>query len=317
MATGLEVIYFLVSLVVTLYAAAVFAGRLDRLGARLGLPESLLGLLTAAGADAPELATAIAALATGAKGVGLGVVIGSNVFNLGAMIGLSAIVAGGVALRREALALEGGIALGVTGAVCLLGFGLVPAWAALTLALALLVPYVVVIARAEPDAAVLGEPHRRDPPHGRALVEPLLTIPPALAAIVLGSIGMVHASLHLADRAGIPKPLVGTLLLAVLTSLPNAYTGLRLGRAHRGSALVSETMNSNTINLVGGIVVPAIVVGFGARFSNLAAGDAVWLLVATGVTIALLARRGGIGRKGGAALIVSWLGFAAVQGIFG
>ena len=81
-------VYFLVALIATLYAAAVFADRLDRLGARLGLPEALLGLLAAAGADAPELAAAITALATGAKGVGLGVVVGSNVFNLGAMLGV-------------------------------------------------------------------------------------------------------------------------------------------------------------------------------------------------------------------------------------
>jgi hypothetical protein len=37
-------VYFVESLIATLYAAAVFAERLDRLGARLGLPEALLGL---------------------------------------------------------------------------------------------------------------------------------------------------------------------------------------------------------------------------------------------------------------------------------
>ena len=84
---------FVVSLGATLDAAAVFAERLDHLGERLGLPEGLLGLLTAAGADAPELATAIAALVTGPKSAGSGVVVGSNVFNLGAMVGVSALLA--------------------------------------------------------------------------------------------------------------------------------------------------------------------------------------------------------------------------------
>jgi hypothetical protein len=37
-------VYFVECLIATLYAAAVFAERLDRLGARLGLPEALLGL---------------------------------------------------------------------------------------------------------------------------------------------------------------------------------------------------------------------------------------------------------------------------------
>jgi cation:H+ antiporter len=317
--TGLESVYFVVSLVVTLTAAAIFADRLDRLGARFGLPEALLGLLTAAGADAPELASAIAAVATGAKGVGLGVVVGSNVFNLGAMVGLSALVAGCVKLRPQTLALEGGVALGVTGAVCLLGFGVVPGWAALVLSLAVLGPYVAVIALARHEdafVAALGEPHRARPPHGRALWEPLLVIPPAIAAIVLGSIGMVHAALRLGQRAGLPSVLVGTLLLAVLTSLPNAFTGVRLGRSGRGSALVSETMNSNTINLVGGVAAPAVLVGFGS-FSGLVRADLVWLVAATVAAVALLARPGGMRRTGGALLIASWLAFAVVQGVFG
>ena len=317
MSNGLAGVVFVLALIATLYAAAVFADRLDHLGARLGLPESVLGMVTAAGADAPELASAIAALATGAKGVGLGVVIGSNVFNLAAMLGVSALVAGAVTLRREALALEGGVALGVTGAVCLFGFGVVPAWTALVLALAILVPYVIAIARAERGSPVLGEPHRRRPTHGRALWVPLATIPPALAVIVLGSVAMVHTALQLADRAGLPRVLVGTLLLAVLTSLPNAYTGVRLGRARRGSALVSETMNSNTINLVGGVAVPALFVGFGSHFSGLETAGVAWLLAATGLALALLARPGGLRRTGGGLLLASWAGFAAVQGIFG
>ena len=326
MSTAVQGVYFVASLTATLLAAAVFADRLDRLGERLGLPEALLGLLTAAGADAPELAAAVTALVTGAKGTGLGVVLGSNVFNLGAMVGLSALVAGSVTLRRETLVLEGGVAGGVTVAICLLGFGVVPSWAALALALALLVPYVVVIALAEGHTLslrrrrllrrALGEHHRRGHPRGRELWEPLLVIPPAVAAIVLGSIGMVHSSLRLADRVGMPQVLVGVLLLAVLTSLPNAFTGVRLGRARRGSALVSETMNSNTINLVGGIAVPALFVGFG-HFSGLLTVDVGWLLAATALAAALLWRRGGMRRGGGALLLLSWVGFAVVQGIFG
>ena len=53
---------FLVSIGVMLAASAVFARRLDHIGLRLGLPEALLGLLTALAADAPELASAITAL---------------------------------------------------------------------------------------------------------------------------------------------------------------------------------------------------------------------------------------------------------------
>jgi cation:H+ antiporter len=305
--TGLAAVYFLVSLVATLYAAAVFAERLDHLGERLGLPEGLLGFLTALGADAPELSTAIVALATGANAVGFGVVVGSNVFNIAAMIGLSAIACGRVRIERDALALEGGVALGVTLAAVLFAFGLLPAWATVALEAAILVPYAAVAFRRELE-------ERRHTP--KVDVRALLLIPPALAVIVLGSIGMVHAALRLGDAADVPKVLVGVLVLAVVTSLPNAYTGVRLGRARRGSALVSETMNSNTINLVGGLAIPALFVTAHVR-SGLERADGVWLLAATVLALGFLAPRRGMGRVGGVVLVASWAAVAIVQGIVG
>ena len=73
---------------------AVFARRLDHVGLRLGLPEALLGLLTALAADAPEISSAISALVQHEHAVAVGVVVGSNAFNLAAMLGLSAVVTG-------------------------------------------------------------------------------------------------------------------------------------------------------------------------------------------------------------------------------
>ena len=85
--TAALVALFVASLAVTLAAAGFFARRLDQVGLRLGLPETLLGLLTAVAADAPEVSSAVAALIKGKHSAGVGVVVGSNVFNLAAMIG--------------------------------------------------------------------------------------------------------------------------------------------------------------------------------------------------------------------------------------
>src|SRR2546423_15697891 len=97
-----EAAVFVLSFAVTIAAAAFFARRLDAVGLRLGLPETLLGLLTALAADAPEVSSAVAALVKGEHSVGVGVVVGSNVFNLAAMFGLGALVAGQITVRREA-----------------------------------------------------------------------------------------------------------------------------------------------------------------------------------------------------------------------
>jgi len=52
---------------------------------------------------------------------------------------------------------------------------------------------------------------------------------PAIALITVGSLGMVQAALTLADRWDVPDVVVGMVILAWLTSLPNAFTAFRLG----------------------------------------------------------------------------------------
>jgi cation:H+ antiporter len=308
---------------VTLAAAAFFARRLDRVGLRLGLPETLLGLLTALAADAPEVSSAIAALVRGEHDVGVGVVLGSNVFNLAAMVGISAIICGGIRIRREALAVEGAVGVAATVVVGLLILKVLGAWATLVLLALVLVPYLALLAAGparapRPLRRFFGEPHRPDHvlAHGERVLVPALMLLPALAIIVLGSIGMVDAALRLAGRWSVPDVIVGILVLAILTSLPNAFTAARLALQGRGSALVSETLNSNTINLVFGVAIPALFIAIGST-SALTRFSLGWLLLMTLVVLALLARRRGVGRSAGLAILLLYAVFVVVQIVAG
>ena len=72
---------------------------------------ALLGLVTALGADAPhapEISSAVACLHADVRAVGLGVVLGSNIFDLAALLRLSAALAGA---RCVVLVRGGGVAL--------------------------------------------------------------------------------------------------------------------------------------------------------------------------------------------------------------
>jgi cation:H+ antiporter len=304
---------------VTLLAASFFARRLDQVGLRLGLPETLLGLLTALAADAPELSSAIAALVKGAHSVGVGVVLGSNVFNLAAMVGLSAVICGRIRLHREALAVEGAVGLAVTLIAAALVTKLFGAAVTLVLLALVLLPYLLLLSLGPARATrrlrgFFGESHRPDHKlqHGEALLVPALTLLPALAVIVAGATGMVTAALDLADRWSLPDVIVGIVVLAILTSLPNAFTAVRLALQGRGSALVSETLNSNTINLVGGLAVPALFVSVSST-SGLTLFDLGWLVAMTVAVLLLLGRREGIDRSGGIAILLLYAVFVVVQ----
>ena len=317
---------FLVSLIVTLAAARLFARRLDRLGVRFGFPEALIGLLTALAADGPEISSALFALFKGAHDVGVGVLVGSNGFNLTAMIGLSALLTGRVRLPREVLLLEGTVALLVTVVAGALLLGWLSPGIAAGCGVLVLIPYLVLVlvgARlldrhadrprslaARLAGALHEHPGPERPPD--ALTNPthhlLALIVLDVAVIVAGSAGMVQTALTLADHWHISGAILGVLILGPLTSIPNAATAVRLGRAGRGAALVGETFNSNTINLAAGVIIPSLFVTL-AAISTVGKVQLGWLLVATLLTLFLLGRPGGMRRAGAAALIVMYFAF--------
>jgi cation:H+ antiporter len=303
--------------VVTLAAAGLFADRLDHIGPRIGLSEPLVGLLTALAADGPEISSAVIALAAGEKAVSMGVVLGSNAFNLAAMVGLSAILAGRIHLSRRSLLVEGAVAMlavVISGALIL---GLVSAGVAVAAFALVAVPYLVLLGRGRLHTS-FAEHRERDrtiaaiPDPQQAMWKVIVLIVIAVAMIILGSEGMVRTALSMASHWHLSHALVGVLILAILTSLPNAFTAIRLGTSDRGTALVSETLNSNTINLAGGVMLPALIVGLGAA-SGLVRFDLGWLTAMTVFTLLLLARRDGARRLDGWLLIGLYLVFVAVH----
>jgi cation:H+ antiporter len=102
-----DVLLFAAGVAASLAASWLLVSRLERLGERAGFSEAWLGLVAALAADAPEITSAVTALARGQPSVGAGVVIGSNVFNLAALLGLAAVVAGRIAFHRRVVLLAG------------------------------------------------------------------------------------------------------------------------------------------------------------------------------------------------------------------
>lgn len=321
MSPALAVPLFLVSLAVTLVAARLFASRLDRLGVRFGFPEALIGLLTALAADGPEISSALFALFKGAHDVGVGVLVGSNGFNLAAMIGMSALLTGRVRLARETLLLEGAVGLLITlFAAALLLRWLSPGGAVVLSALTL-VPYLALVlggsrlrgrhlrrlARALHEHA---ESERPPDPSTNPTHHLLALIVVDVILIVAGSAGMVEAALSLAGSWHISNAVLGVLILGPLTSIPNALTASRLGLAGRGAALVGETFNSNTINLGFGVIVPSLFVTF-TVVTTTGKLQLAWLVAATLATLASLARPGGMRRLDAVVLIILYFAFVA------
>ena len=253
----MAIVAFAAGAVVSLGTSWLLVTRLERLGARLGFSEALLGLLAALAADAPEITSSVTALVHHQRAVGSGVVIGSNVFNLAALLGLGAVVAGRIGLHRRVVALGGAVALW-TALVCVASVtGRLPVGLGLALVLVVLVPYVALLATGHAPVVALRLPPRWSAWLASAVVEEEGELDVAIrprrgtgsdAAVTMVSLGMIVGASVVMERAAstvgqehrIAGIVVGGLVLAAVTSLPNAVAGVYLAARGRGAAMLEH-----------------------------------------------------------------------------
>jgi cation:H+ antiporter len=311
----------------SLAASTVLVTRIERLGERFRLTEAMLGLAAALAADAPEITSAAAALAHGQRAVGVGVVLGSNVFNLAALLGLGAVVAGSISLHRRVIILEGAVGLWMAAVSIAALAGLIGPVTGLLLVLAILLPYA--------GLSALRSPHRsrvRMPPALRrwlaeAITEEEAEVSPALhpsaarprdgisaltgaaalIVVIAASLAMERAATSLGTRLAVPGIVTGGIVLAAITSLPNAVTAVYLARRGRGAATLSEAMNSNTLNVAFGLFLPAALTGLSPGGSS--AQVATWYAALTLAVLAVAFRGSGLSRRAGALIIAAYAAF--------
>jgi cation:H+ antiporter len=309
------------ALAVALFSSDRLVHHLAGLGALLRMSAGLLGLLVALGADGPEVTSALIALAQGHADIGLGVVIGSNIYNLAGLLGLSAILAGAIFTGRHRLSLDGATNLIMT--VLLVSLVLLPSLhrllgAFLLLALGL---YSVTEARmSSPESpsgrAERGSENDQEVHAGAAAVSSpnrlILYSVAAATGIIVGSYGLVSASIALGPAAGIPSSIIGTFILPVTTSLPNTWAAISLARRGLASATIATTFNSNSINAAVGTGLPSLFFSVHASHATRVI-DMPWLLGMTVVALVLVATRGSLARWEGSLVLALYAAFVVVR----
>jgi cation:H+ antiporter len=318
---------FISAAAVSLSTSWLLVSRLERIGARIGLSEALLGMLAALAADAPEITASVTALAGHNARIGAGVVIGSNVFNLAALLGVSAVVAGEIRLHRRVIVLEGTVAL-LIATLCLgVVLGGPGPGVGLLVAACVLVPYLFVSGVSAQRLGRFGLPQGWVRWLSEAVVEEEQELEPAIhprragtvdvtvavlamVVVVGASVAMELTASTLGSRHDVPEIVTGALILAGVTSLPNAVSALYLAVRGRGAATLSIALNSNAINVTAGLLLPGVIVGLGAP-SGQGTLVAAWALGLTAMTLLCAYVSRGLRRAHGALIIAGYLAFVA------
>ena len=259
---------FLAGLVALVAGADLLVRGASRLALSFGISPLVVGLtIVAFGTSAPEMAVSAGAVLNGQTGLAMGNVVGSNIFNVLFILGLSALITPlvvhvqlirqevpimiGASLLVLVLALDGTLGL-FDGALL---FGLLLAYTG----------FLVVQSRrasreaqAEFDAEI--QPASPDAWDARLPVQ-LALIAAGLALLVLGSDWLVSAAVFFAQSLGVSDLVIGLTIVAAGTSMPEVATSIMAALKGERDIAVGNVVGSCTFNLLGCLGLSGLLAG--------------------------------------------------------
>ncbi len=238
----------------------------SRLAAALGISPLVIGLTVVAyGTSAPEAAVTLQSGLEGRADLALGNVVGSSIFNVLVVLGISALIVPLVVSQRL-VRIEVPLLVGVSGLVLLLGLDgdIGRGDGALLVAGAIAYTFFAVRRSRREESAVADQYAREyGPPRRpvRLVTGHLALVVLGLGLLVLGSRWLVDGAVAVARSLGMSELVIGLTIVAVGTSLPEVATSLVAALRHERDIAVGNIVGSNLFNLLaalglGGLLVP-------------------------------------------------------------
>lgn len=299
-----------------------FVGAASRLAAAAGIPAIVVGLtVVAVGTSAPEFAVTIGAALEGRPELSVGNVIGSNVFNLGIILGSVALFRPFAIeeslVRRDALAMGGATLL----ATVLVADGSVGRAEGAVLLAALLAYLGWLLAAGRAPAGVpdpqVPDPRASIPGDADGGIEPLdiARLIAGIALVVAGGHLLVGTAADLARAAGVSEWAIGVTVVAAGTSVPELATSIVAARRGEVAIAAGNVVGSNVFNLLGVLGAAAVIHPLTVA-ADLRLGLAT-LLVLTAVATVLLATGRRLTRPEGGALVLVAVGYWVLDAVAG
>ena len=264
------------------------------LAVRLGVTPLLVGLTVVAyGTSAPELVVSTMAAVKGQGAIAIGNAVGSNIFNIGVILGLTALICP-MRVQLQILKLDAPVMLGV--ALLFLLFFLdarIELWEALVF-LGLILFYTVInirIARREASTEVRHEFENGLPKPLGSTWKDVGFIVAGLGVLVLGSRLFVTGAVDLARMLNFSDAVIGLTIVAAGTSLPELASSLMAAWRKQPDIAIGNIVGSNIYNILA-------ILGVSGTLASPLDGEGVSLaytLIMIGMSAVLLA--------------VAWTGF--------
>lgn len=259
------VVYLVLGLVLLVAGANLLVRGASRLALRFGVSPLLIGLTVVAfGTSAPELAVSVQAGLAGQSGIAVGNIVGSNIFNVLAVLGLSALIAP-LVVSQQLVRIDVPLVIGVSVLLLIMAFdgriGLVDGLL-LTGGIVVYVVFSIQQGRKE-NAAVQAEYAQAlsagaSPLQGRLPVQIGLIVG-GLVLLVLGATWLVDSAVSIARLLGVSEVIIGLTIVAGGTSLPELATSVVAAMRGERDIAVGNVIGSSLFNILAIAGIAAVV----------------------------------------------------------
>ena len=309
-----QILLVVVSLAALALGADVLVRGAGSLARRAGMSPFFFGLTVVGfGTSTPELFTSLIAGLEGRGDIAIGNVVGSNIFNLALILGVTALIRP-ITVRLRDIRTEAWIViLAAVVPFVALPFGGVLGRASGALMLGLLALYVAVAYRTSRRAGAAANAAEPDVPPGLPSVAlSLAAIAFGLAILVGGSHLLVESASAIAATFGVSELVIGLTIVSAGTSTPELFTSLVAARRRELDLAVGNVFGSNIFNVFGILGLTCLIEPQFVRPQVLALDTPV-MLAASLAMLPILFTGGRISRTEGGALVAGYALYVVVQ----
>ncbi|MFN0116668.1 MAG: calcium/sodium antiporter [Elusimicrobiota bacterium] len=234
----------------------------SRFALKLGVPSTVIGLtIVAYGTSAPEMVVSAQAALNGQSDLSLGNVVGSNIFNILFILGVSAVITP-LVVGRQIIWQEVPIMIGVAVLPLLFGFDGVISLLDGVILLILLVGYTwlqVRLAMKENKTKKEDLPINSIVPNTWNIPVCLIAIGGGLLTLVWGSRWFLEGAVYVARSFGMSELVIGLTIVAAGTSLPEVATSVLASFRGEKDIAVGNVVGSNIFNVLGVLGVASVI----------------------------------------------------------
>lgn len=311
----MEIVYFVAGLVFLVIGAEALVRGASRSAAVLGISPLVIGLTVVAfGTSSPELAVSVKASLSDQTNIAVGNVVGSNIFNVLFILGISSLIVP-LVVSRQLVRIDVPLMIIVSIIVFILSldatFSRVDG-IMLVVSLIVYVWFLIYQSRKEnvEVKAAYGKEFGIDRVSKSDWVKNIGLVIGGLGLLVLGSRWLVDSAVSFAQYLGVSELVVGLTIVSAGTSLPEVVTSIIAAIRGERDIAVGNVVGSNIFNIMGVLGLSSIVAPSGIEVSTALVGFDIPVMIVVALACLPIFFTGGvISRKEGLLFLGYYLAY--------